>query len=84
MYFRLLKLPPDNPVEKAMIAKREHALKLLDERLSGNEWLAGEEFTAADVMNVVSLSTLRIFVRIAWKSIRVLLGICRGLGEGRV
>ncbi len=62
MYFRLLKLPADNPIEKAVIAKREHALKLLDERLGENEWLAGKEFTAADIMNVVSFTTLRIFV----------------------
>lgn len=62
MYFRLLQLPPDNPVEKNVIAKREHALKLLDERLRGNEWLAGREFSAADVMNVVSLTSLRVFV----------------------
>ena len=62
MYFRLLKLPSDNPVEKAVIAKREHALKLLDERLRENEWLAGKEFTAADIMNVVSLTTLRLFI----------------------
>ena len=62
MYFRLLKLPSDNPIEKMVIAKREHALKLLDERLRENEWLAGKEFTAADIMNVVSLTTLRIFV----------------------
>lgn len=62
MYFRLLKLPSDNPVEKNVIAKREHALKLLDERLREKEWLAGMEFTAADIMNVVSLTTLRIFV----------------------
>ena len=62
MYFRFLKLPSDSPVEKNVIAKREHALKLLDERLRENEWLAGKEFTAADVMNVVSLTTLRIFV----------------------
>ena len=62
MYFRLLKLPADNPIEKMVIAKREHALKLLNERLGENEWLAGKEFTAADIMNVVSLTTLRIFV----------------------
>ena len=62
MYFRVAKLPADNPVENMVIARREHALKLLDERLRENEWLAGEVFTAADVMNVVSLTTLRIFV----------------------
>ena len=57
-----MKLPADNPVENMVIARREHALELLDERLRETKWLAGEVFTAADVMNVVSLTTLRILV----------------------
>ena len=36
-------------------------LKLLDDRLKANEYLAGEEFTAADVMIVFSLTTMRAF-----------------------
>ena len=53
MYFRLLELPPNNPVEEKVIAKREYALRLLDERLRGNEWLVGREVMVADVRNAV-------------------------------
>jgi glutathione S-transferase len=33
----------------------------VDERLSKVPWLAGEEFTAADIMSVFSLTTMRAF-----------------------
>ena len=36
-------------------------LALMDARLRENAWLAGEEFTAADVMIVFSLTTMRTF-----------------------
>lgn len=36
-------------------------LKLMDDRLKGNTWLAGDEFTAADVMTVFTLTTMRAF-----------------------
>ncbi|KAK7418280.1 hypothetical protein QQX98_004065 [Neonectria punicea] len=37
------------------------ALEALDQRLRDNEWLAGSEFTVADVMVVFSLTTMRYF-----------------------
>jgi len=40
---------------------RSASLKMLDERLSTNEWLAGDEFTAADVMTVWCCTTMRFF-----------------------
>ena len=36
-------------------------LGLMDARLKENAWLAGEEFTAADVMTVFTLTTMRAF-----------------------
>jgi len=36
-------------------------LKVMDERLLENEWLAGSEFTAADIMTVFTLTTMRCF-----------------------
>ena len=62
MYMRMARLPEDNPVMKAAVGKREHAVKVIDERLEKCEWLAGEEFTAADIMNVVSLTTMRLLM----------------------
>ncbi|KAK2764507.1 hypothetical protein FQN54_009202 [Arachnomyces sp. PD_36] len=36
-------------------------LRLMDDRLQKNEWLAGDEFTAADIMTVFTLTTMRTF-----------------------
>ncbi|MCJ1272908.1 hypothetical protein MMC21_000697 [Puttea exsequens] len=36
-------------------------LALMDARLTKNAWLAGDEFTAADIMTVVTLTTMRSF-----------------------
>lgn len=36
-------------------------LAFMDARLTKNTWLAGEEFTAADVMTVFTLTTMRTF-----------------------
>jgi len=36
----------------------------MDERLGKVPWLAGEEFTAADIMSVFSLTTMRTFAPI--------------------
>ncbi|KAF2483236.1 putative glutathione S-transferase [Neohortaea acidophila] len=41
--------------------KVDQSLKLLDQRLGKSTWLAGEEFTAADVMTVWSLTGMREF-----------------------
>ena len=62
MFMRMAQLPADNQVVMAVVSRREHAVRLINERLSGNEWLSGPEFTAADIMNVVSLTTMRLFM----------------------
>jgi glutathione S-transferase len=36
-------------------------LALMDTRLAGNAWLAGDDFTLADIMTVFSLTTMRTF-----------------------
>jgi glutathione S-transferase len=43
------------------ISKRrvESALKLLDDRLKDNKWLAGDELTLADIMSVYAATTQR-------------------------
>ena len=52
---------PDDP-RRVMMDQRLHvALKNVDDRLSNNTWLAGDEFTAADVMLVWSFTTMRKF-----------------------
>ena len=62
MLMRVAQLPADNQALGFAVSRREHAISLVNERLKDNEWLAGTEFTAADIMNVVSLTTIRLFV----------------------
>ncbi|KAM0549539.1 hypothetical protein ACHAPJ_009355 [Fusarium lateritium] len=54
-------LGDDNQIVKYMKVKANGALKFMDERLQNNEWLAGSEFTVADIMVIFSLTTSRYF-----------------------
>ncbi len=56
-----LQLSPDNPVLVAARGRVERVLQQLDQRLGQAPWLAGAEFSAADIMTVFSLSTMRYF-----------------------
>lgn len=42
-------------------ARFDKLLTLLDTRLTQNTWLAGDDFTAADIMIVFTLTTMRVF-----------------------
>ena len=64
MVLRRLDLPADNPVLVAMKGRLDRNLELLDERLRNATYLAGDEFTAADIMMVFSLTTMRVFLPI--------------------
>ena len=61
-FMRMAQVPDDNPVMENAVSRREHAIGLVNERLKDNEWLAGSDLTAADIMAVFSLSTMRLFV----------------------
>ena len=62
MFLRLAQVPADNQIMQLAVSRRERAVNLINDRLTDNEWLAGTQFTAADVMTVVSLTTLRLFM----------------------
>ena len=53
-------LPPDHPVQKSVLERQDKVLKLIDARLAKVPYLAGA-FTAADIMSVFSLTTMREF-----------------------
>jgi len=57
-----LNLPKDDPVLLAMRGRLDRALGLVEARLGKARYLAGEEFTAADIMTVFSLTTMRLFM----------------------
>ena len=62
MIVRAARLPADHPVMKSTNARMETVLGLLESRLGQVAWLAGDEFTAADIMSVFSLTTMRTFM----------------------
>lgn len=57
-----LDLPVDNPLIKAMKGRLDLALGLVEARLAKADYLAGAEFTTADIMAVFSLTTMRYFL----------------------
>jgi glutathione S-transferase len=56
-----LNLAPDNPVRQAMQGRLDRALGLVEARLAAVPWLAGPEFSAADIMMGFTLTTMRYF-----------------------
>jgi len=59
--FRSAGVADDNPTVQRLLGKQNDLLAFIDKRLSQNQYLAGDELTAADIMNVVSLSSMRCF-----------------------
>ncbi|KAK7423427.1 hypothetical protein QQZ08_009105 [Neonectria magnoliae] len=51
----------DDLMARSANERFKKAIGTLEKRLGDNEWLAGTEFTAADVMVVFTLTTLRYF-----------------------
>ena len=64
MQLHRLNLPADNPLLVSTRGRLERALLMMEARLGVRDHLAGE-FTAADVMIVFSLTTMRIFYPLA-------------------
>ncbi|AWN49026.1 glutathione S-transferase [Methylobacterium terrae] len=54
-------LAPEHPVQKAVQGRLDRVTALVEARLSTVPYLAGGEFTAADIMSVFSLTTMRLF-----------------------
>jgi glutathione S-transferase len=61
MFMEISSLPEDNPSRAWVNTRLHEALKHVDGRLKDNKWLAGEDFTAADVLIVFTLTTHRYF-----------------------
>ncbi|WP_020699250.1 glutathione S-transferase family protein [Reyranella massiliensis] len=62
MILSRLKLPDDNPILRAMKGRLDLALGLVEARLARSAFLAGSEFTTADIMIVFTLTTMRLFL----------------------
>lgn len=62
MVFAMSGLTKDShPIVGVFDSRTHSAIKLLDERLASNKYLAGEELSAADIMSIFSLTTMRGF-----------------------
>lgn len=62
MLLRRLTLPDDNPVVAFVNERMSRAFAHVEKRLSEADHLAGPVFTAADIMLVFSLTTMRYFL----------------------
>ena len=62
MILNRLKLADDNPVLLATRMRVDRAFELVEARTRETEYLAGSEFTAADIMMGFSLTTMRYFL----------------------
>ncbi len=61
MYLERVDPSPANAPLQAARERFNLVLSLVEERLGGVPYLAGEELTAADIMSVFSLTTMRLF-----------------------
>lgn len=74
-------LPADHPVPAALHGRLARVLALVDARLGAAPWLAGEEFTAADIMSVFSLTTMRLFQPVDLEPYPSIRAYLRRIGE---
>lgn len=61
MLMQAARLGKDDPSVVTMNRRFEQVLAFMDARLVANTWLAGDEFTAADIMIIFTLTTMRTF-----------------------
>ena len=81
MFLRLAQVPADNQVMASTVSRREQAVGMLNERLKDNQWLAGTDFTAADVMTVTSLTTMRLWMPYSLEPYLNVLSYLKRVGE---
>ena len=81
MMLRRLDLAPDNPTLVALRGRLDRVLDLVEARLRDATYLAGAEFTAADIMTVFSLTTMRIFMPLDLAPYPHILAYLRRIGE---
>jgi len=62
MVLRRLDLPADHPVLLAMRGRLDRAMGVVEARLGQAVYFAGSDFTAADIIMVFSLTTMRVFL----------------------
>jgi glutathione S-transferase len=74
-------LAPDHPMSISVQQRLDKVLGLIEDRLSGHDYLAGSDFTAADIMSVFSLTTMRIFHPVDLAPYPAILAYLQRIGE---
>ena len=76
-------VPASDPRRKLVDTKWRNALNLVNDRLSDpkNKWMAGSEFTAADIMVVFSFTTMRTFMQYNLSEYKGILEYLKRIGE---
>jgi len=74
-------LPADHPVQASVQMRVDRVMQLVDARLREAPYFAGSEFTAADIMSVFSLTTMRLFQPVKLRSYPGILTYLQRIGE---
>jgi glutathione S-transferase len=61
LMLRRVGLPTEHPVQASVQGRLDRVMALVEARLGEAPYFAGQEFTAADIMGVFSLTTMRLF-----------------------
>lgn len=61
MYMSILGVAPDTPIGTALMARTNRAHDIVEARLGEATYFAGDQFTAADIIMVFGLTTMRVF-----------------------
>jgi glutathione S-transferase len=80
MLLNRLDLPADNPMLAAMRGRLVLALDSLEARLKAHQFLAGADFTIADIMLVFTLTTMRLFYAYDLKPYPAILAYLQRIG----
>jgi len=81
MVLRRLNLAADDPTLLAMKERLDRAFDLVEARLGEATYFAGSEFTAADIIMVFSLTTMRLFLPLDLTPYPNILSYLRRIGE---
>ena len=76
-------LAADHPVQASVQVRFDRVMELIETRLREVPYFAGSEFTAADIMSVFSLTTMRLFQPVSLGPYPGIL-ICSASANGRL
>ena len=76
----VLGLAAEHPVRRDTERRVGRVLGLVEARLAGNAYLAGAELTAADILSVFSLTTMRLFAPLDLGPYPAILGYLQRIG----